>query len=185
MLSISMDELHEKALQLESKLKQIGCCDKIQAKISEGFAGGGTLPDQQMPTWVVDFSSPHLDTQALSHKLRTSQPSLFTRIKDDKIVLDLRTLNNDEIDIACDYICQRPDSPALLQPCAQAILWGFKRCPQHIYLEKAPLPQLPAVKRLEIDEETLYLEDNVLYDGEYEAKGRIGDKKVFLFEVKN
>ena len=104
MLSISMDELHEKALQLESKLKQIGCCDKIQAKISEGFAGGGTLPDQQMPTWVVDFSSPHLDTQALSHKLRTSQPSLFTRIKDDKIVLDLRTLNNDEIDIAVQII---------------------------------------------------------------------------------
>ena len=104
MLSISMDELHEKALQLESKLKQIGCCDKIQAKISEGFAGGGTLPDQQMPTWVVDFSSPHLDTQALSHKLRTSQPSLFTRIKDDKIVLDLRTLNNDEIDTAVQVI---------------------------------------------------------------------------------
>ncbi len=104
MLSVSMDELHEKALQLETKLKQIGFCDKIQAKISEGFAGGGTLPDQQMPTWVVDFSSPFIDTQSLSNKLRTSEPSLFTRIKDDKIVLDLRTLKNDEIDITVQVI---------------------------------------------------------------------------------
>ncbi|NBY03788.1 MAG: hypothetical protein EBQ87_17720 [Planctomycetes bacterium] len=76
----------------------------MQAKISEGFAGGGTLPDQQMPTWVVDFSSPFIDTQSLSNKLRTSEPSLFTRIKDDKIVLDLRTLKNDEIDITVQVI---------------------------------------------------------------------------------
>lgn len=84
MLSVSMDELHEKALQLETKLKQIGLCDGIQSKISEGFAGGGTLPDQQMPTWVVEFSSSYIDTQSLSQKLRTSEPSLFTRIKRTK-----------------------------------------------------------------------------------------------------
>jgi len=104
MLSVSMNELHEKALQLETKLKQIGLCDNIQAKISEGFAGGGTLPDQQMPTWVVDFSSPDINSQALSHQLRTAEPSLFTRIKDDKIVLDLRTLRDDEIDITVQLI---------------------------------------------------------------------------------
>ncbi len=104
MLSVSMDELHEKAIQLETKLKQIGLCDKVEAKISEGFAGGGTLPDQQMPTWVVDFSAPNLDTQSLSHKLRTAEPSLFTRIKEDKIVLDLRTLKTEEIDIVVHVI---------------------------------------------------------------------------------
>ena len=104
MLSISMDELHQKAIHLEAKLKQIGLCDNIQAKISEGFAGGGTLPDQQMPTWVVEFSSPHVDTQSLSYQLRTSEPSLFTRIKENKIILDLRTLKIEEIDITVQVI---------------------------------------------------------------------------------
>lgn len=110
MLSVSMDELHEKALLLETKLKQIGLCDNIQAKTSEGFAGGGTLPDQQMPTWVVDFSSSNINTQTLSNQLRTAEPSLFTRIKDDKIVLDLRTLRDDEIDITVQVIlnCLKP-----------------------------------------------------------------------------
>lgn len=104
MLSISMDELHQKAIHLEAKLKEIGLCDNIQAKISEGFAGGGTLPDQQMPTWVVEFSSPHVDTQSLSYQLRTSEPSLFTRIKENKIILDLRTLKIEEIDITVQVI---------------------------------------------------------------------------------
>jgi hypothetical protein len=110
---------------------------------------------------------------------------LMEAIKKQKVRPYLVDSGNDEIDIACDYICERPDAPALIQPCAQAILWGFKRCPQHIYLEKAALPKLPKAKRVKIDEETLYHEDHVLYDGEYEAKGRIGNKKVFLFEVKN
>ena len=57
-----------------------------------------------MPTWVVEFSSPRIDTQSLSHKLRVSEPSLFTRVKDDKIVLDLRTLKDDEINIAVQII---------------------------------------------------------------------------------
>lgn len=104
MLSLSMDKLHEKAIDLQSKLKQNTQCQNIEAKISEGFAGGGTLPDQQMPTWVVEFSSPRIDTQSLSHKLRVSEPSLFTRVKDDKIVLDLRTLKDDEINIAVQII---------------------------------------------------------------------------------
>jgi hypothetical protein len=110
---------------------------------------------------------------------------LMEAIKKQKVRPYLVDSANEEIDITCDYICQRPDTPALLQPCAQAILWGFKRCPQHMYLEKAPPSQLPVAKTVEIDEETLYVEEDILYDGEYEAKGRIGNKKVFLFEVKN
>lgn len=117
--------------------------------------------------------------------LGKSHHPLMEAIKKQKVRPYLVDSANDEIDIACDYICQRPDAPALIQPCRQAILWGFKRCPQHMYLEKAPLPQLPVGKRVEIDEETLYLEDDVLYDGEYEAKGRIVSNKLFLFEVKN
>ena len=110
---------------------------------------------------------------------------LMEAIKKQKVRPYLVDSGNDEIDIACDYICQRPDSPAFLQPCAQAILWGFKRCPQHIYLEKDTIPQLPIVKSVEFEEEPLFAEDHVLYDGENQAKGRITDKKVFLFEVKN
>jgi len=110
---------------------------------------------------------------------------LMEAIKKQKVRPYLVDSANDEIDIACDYVCQRPDAPAFLQPCAQAILWGYKRCPQHMYLEKEPLPPFPFLKRVRNDDETLFAIEDTLYDGENQAKGRITDKKVFLFEVKN
>jgi hypothetical protein len=110
---------------------------------------------------------------------------LMEAIKKEKVRPYLVDSSCDEIDIACDYICQRPDAPALLQPCAQAVLWGFKRCPQHMYLEKPTQPTMPMVKRGEINDEPLFAaEDGMVYDGEYESKGRIVGKRIF-YEEKN
>jgi len=104
MLSASMEELQKKAKQLETQLHQVNGCERVQAKTGEGFAGGGTLPDQSMPTWVVEFSSNKINSQTLSQGLRVSTPSIFTRIKDEKIIFDLRTLNYDEINIITQII---------------------------------------------------------------------------------
>ena len=109
---------------------------------------------------------------------------LIEAIKKQKVRPYLVDSANEEIDIACDYICQRPDAPAFLQPCAQAVFWGFKRCPQHMYLEKE-VHRFPVLKRVEINDEPLFVaQDGMVYDGEYESKGRIVGKRIF-YEEKN
>lgn len=61
-----------------------------------------------------------------------------------------------EPDMRCTYVCQRPDQPAILQPCGQPVYWnaGCARCAEHLYA-KATKPQgrLTPVQRIEeIDE---------------------------------
>jgi hypothetical protein len=91
-------------------------------------------------------------------------------------------------DICCDYICQRGDSPHLLQPCGQAVFWGAtraSRCPQHMYSIPLKLPALPVLRALTpIEDEPLYVaEDGTIYNAQYEPRGQLTDGKIVLYEV--
>lgn len=116
---------------------------------------------------------------------------LLKAIKSTKVQPYLIELNDDsrDIDIRCDYICQRGDSMRLLQPCGQAVFWGAtksSRCPQHMYSVVNVPSSLPTLKVLSTIEDVpqMYVgEDDTLYDAEYIARGRIADGKIILFEI--
>ena len=94
-----------------------------------------------------------------------------------------------EQDMRCDYICQRPDTPLFLTACGQAVLWnatGVCRCPEHMYAGAPVRPALPVLRRLEYEEEPLWVaEDGTCYDAAYEVKGRYAPNsgKLALFEL--
>ena len=56
------------------------------------FSGGGSLPDQKMPTWVVEVAPSGLSDELLAYRLRTGEPSVMGRLRDGKLVLDVRTV---------------------------------------------------------------------------------------------
>jgi hypothetical protein len=104
-----------------------------------------------------------------------------------------------ELDLRCDYICQRPEAPLFLQPCCAPVLWsaatpGHRRCPQHLYskpLTAAVLRSLPVLFPLEaeaLDPEEVPLfrsEDGTVYDKDFQVRGRYDfpTKSLRLFEV--
>jgi hypothetical protein len=95
-----------------------------------------------------------------------------------------------ESDMRCEFICQRPDAPLFLQACGQAVLWNATtshRCPEHLYSPTVTQPALPILKRLEGDEEALYVaEDGTCYDVEYEPRGQyIAESKLLVLFEKN
>ena len=54
--------------------------------------GGGSMPDQVLPTWIVAIR-PHLTTpQKLANQLRTTDPPIIVRVIDHKVALDPRTV---------------------------------------------------------------------------------------------
>jgi L-seryl-tRNA(Ser) seleniumtransferase len=63
---------------------------------SESPIGGGSTPDQVLPTWVVaiEVSNPN----AFEKRLRLAEPPVIARIELDRIVLDMRTVAEFEID---------------------------------------------------------------------------------------
>ena len=123
--------------------------------------------------------------------LEQPEQPLLAALKATKVKPYIVELTNDrrDSDICCDYICQRGDSPHLLQPCGQPVFWGathVSRCPQHMYSVPRKLPTLPVLKALSPieDEPPLYVaEDGTIYNDEYKARGQLTDGKIILYEV--
>jgi len=91
MLSTPLETLKDRA---ESFLKMLSEQAKnlCTTRLGKGFAGGGTLPTQEMDSWVVDVFDPSKSTEKIAHTLRTGTPSVFARIENERILLDLRTV---------------------------------------------------------------------------------------------
>ena len=69
--------------------------------------GGGSTPDQLLATWVVELAVPN--PNAFERNLRRAETPVIARIEKDKIVLDMRTIADGEIEglvtaiLSCNY----------------------------------------------------------------------------------
>ncbi|MBS1787589.1 MAG: L-seryl-tRNA(Sec) selenium transferase [Acidobacteria bacterium] len=55
--------------------------------------GGGSAPETQLPTTLISLTSLQLSASQLEEKLRLNAPSIITRIIEDKLAIDLRTVS--------------------------------------------------------------------------------------------
>jgi L-seryl-tRNA(Ser) seleniumtransferase len=88
MLSVPLDELRRRAEGWAGRLRAAG----LEASVIEGrsAAGGGSLPGESVPTWLVAVAGPSPD--ALAARLRAHDPPLIARIENDRLCLDPRTV---------------------------------------------------------------------------------------------
>lgn len=91
-------ELEEKAVELKNGLNSI-LKDQGETEIIDGVSeiGGGSLATESLPTVLVKLKIGEMSPEALGKKLRLSDPPIVTRIKNDRVVFDVRTLFDDEI----------------------------------------------------------------------------------------
>jgi L-seryl-tRNA(Ser) seleniumtransferase len=66
-----------------------------------GFSqmGSGSLPAQNLPTTLVALRPEHISAELLAHKLRQYSTPIFTRIQNDQVLIDPRTLLNGDDNI--------------------------------------------------------------------------------------
>ena len=62
-------------------------------------AGGGSLPATTIPTWVASVVSHRLTANQLEERLRTGDLPIIARISEDRVLLDPRTLIEDEYEM--------------------------------------------------------------------------------------
>jgi L-seryl-tRNA(Ser) seleniumtransferase len=76
---------------------------KLQCEVSvlDGFSqtGSGSLPGQNLPTRLVAISGTEMSSVVLGNRLRHYCVPIFTRIQDNKILIDPRTLLDGDQDI--------------------------------------------------------------------------------------
>jgi L-seryl-tRNA(Ser) seleniumtransferase len=98
MLTLTMDELRTLAEQLAWRIGRIPGLS-VEVKKDAGEAGGGTLPALELPTWVVAVRADHLSASELDERLRLSEPPLVARVKGGRVLLDVRTLVDEPVDL--------------------------------------------------------------------------------------
>lgn len=95
MISMSLDECEQRALALAAKLKGIPSL-RLEVLDDSSEFGGGSVPTQQIPTKVVAVVHPRLSLEALAERLRRGTPSVFCRVQRERVLLDVRTLQEGE-----------------------------------------------------------------------------------------
>lgn len=92
MLSRSVDELQKSALELVEQLrKEAPFCDYgVEDEVS--YMGSGSLPMEDIKTKVVSAKCSGIDCEELARILREQKIPVFSRIKDNKVLIDMRTL---------------------------------------------------------------------------------------------
>ena len=101
MLCMTAEELHERAHQFRAALERRGVAATIRAESSA--VGGGAFPDAQLATYVVAITAPdsasHMDA-----RLRVFDPPVISRIIDQQIAIDLRTVHDSNEPLLLDAI---------------------------------------------------------------------------------
>ena len=96
MLNADVQTLHSRANNLANALSAI---DGVNAEVAEStsYSGGGALPDEAMPTFVVAVTQTGMSPDALAEALRHQPVPIVGRIHDDQFLLDARTLFDDDL----------------------------------------------------------------------------------------
>jgi L-seryl-tRNA(Ser) seleniumtransferase len=104
MLGTPLDVLRARADKLAQRLSTIDSLTRVQVTDDIAYVGGGSLPDQAMKTWVVELEAKNASDADLSRRLRTASPAVMSRVRDGKLILDLRTIFPDQEDVLVDTV---------------------------------------------------------------------------------
>ncbi len=97
MACIPMSELKMRAERLAHSLSLINPKIKTEICESESFLGSGSLPTEAIPSYEVAVAIPGIGASELARRLRMDQACIFSRIKDDCVRLDVRTIADVQI----------------------------------------------------------------------------------------
>src|SRR5690554_1925993 len=104
MLTEGREQLKERAMVLHNALSGVTKDATFEIEESYSQVGGGALPLEQLPTFVVSVYSERFTCNQLEEKLRGYDRPIFTRIYKDRIIFDLRTIFDGDIRIIADAI---------------------------------------------------------------------------------
>ena len=92
--------LEEKAGRLKKMIESAGRSRLTVASLDiVSRPGGGSLPLLELPSKGLGIAVDGLSANAIEKSLRLSKPPIIGRIEDDMYVMDMRTLQDDELEI--------------------------------------------------------------------------------------
>jgi L-seryl-tRNA(Ser) seleniumtransferase len=100
MLTLSPRVIANKARRLRKQLNELGD-NRLEAVITDSSSkvGGGALPLQELPTKCVGVVIEGFSANAIERLMRGSTPPIIGHIENDMFVMDVRTIQDEEVAI--------------------------------------------------------------------------------------
>ncbi len=102
MITTPLSVLEERAQDLATALTDVlGSDGPFQVEVMRGLSqvGGGSLPEQNIPTRVVAVQSLDHGPNRIEEYLRRYTPPIIGRIEDDRFLMDVRTLRPEDLPV--------------------------------------------------------------------------------------
>ncbi|MGA1791790.1 MAG: L-seryl-tRNA(Sec) selenium transferase [bacterium] len=100
MIHLGIEEIGKRAEECLSGLEKVNRgMMRLEIREDVSSVGGGALPGEVIPTYVIAFGKGMISAEKLDHSFRASSPAVVGRIKDGTYRLDLRTIDEKEIPV--------------------------------------------------------------------------------------
>lgn len=102
--TLAMITASEKTVQKRARILFEKCLGLLSEQCafamirSSSRVGGGAMPEQNVPSWAVTVQPTALKVSLLEKRLRQAPFPVIGRIEEDHLLLDMRTVADDEID---------------------------------------------------------------------------------------
>ncbi len=92
MITEPVDSVARRASNIARRIRKAAPEAKVVVTGSEAQVGSGSVPTEAIPTKVVSVRIPGVSADDLARRLRMSEPPIFTRIRDDRVLIDAKTV---------------------------------------------------------------------------------------------
>lgn len=99
LITRDLKEIEKNANALYEKLDILKDVAIINIEDTLSQIGGGSLPMERLNSKCVSITPKNISTASLEEKLRLNENPVVGRISDNKLIIDMRTILDDEIDI--------------------------------------------------------------------------------------
>jgi L-seryl-tRNA(Ser) seleniumtransferase len=106
MLLRPYDDIRKQARRIVTKLQKAKLPCTFEAVDGFSQTGSGSLPAQNLATRLISLKSETISSVVLANRLRRHTVPVFTRIQDDKVLLDPRTLLDGDEKIILDALSE-------------------------------------------------------------------------------
>jgi L-seryl-tRNA(Ser) seleniumtransferase len=102
MLSLTAEEIEARAQRLAERLA--GSAWRMSLMSGASAIGGGSAPGVTLPTVLLALERDGFSADAIESRLREATPPVVARIEDDRVVLDLRTVLEEQDDVLAETL---------------------------------------------------------------------------------
>ena len=99
LITKDLKEIEKNTNDLFNKIEKLKDVADINVEDTLSQIGGGSLPAERIKSKSVTIMPKNISTQSLEAKLRAGKNPVVGRISEEKLILDMRTVLEDEIDI--------------------------------------------------------------------------------------